>query len=413
MKVLMYGWEFPPYISGGLGVACQAMVNELGRKGVKVTLVLPMEVKDHAGNNFSLVGCGSNFSNTTVNIKRAQFTSGLNPYISLPRLNSIKLDSLFQHGFLQWDSDQFHLTGKYGMNLLEEVFYYAVIAGKLAREIEHDVIHAHDWLTILAGIEARKYSHKLLIFHVHALETDRSGAFVNPDIFAIEKYGLEQADKIIAVSEYTKNCIIDHYNINPKKIVVIHNGTYLNKQKHAHQVNAVKTVLFVGRLTNQKGPHFFIEAANKLLHFFHNVKFVVVGTGDLQHELIERVATFGIGKYIHFAGFLDQDMVDNMYDAADLYVMPSVSEPFGLTCLEALSRNVPVIISKQSGVGEALHHVLKVDFWDVNEMTNKMLAVLKRPPLVRTMLANARRELKNLTWDMTADAIIALYAYYT
>lgn len=418
MKVLMYGWEFPPYISGGLGVACQAMVAELEKKGIDITLVLPMEVKIHNGAdcNLSIIGCASKEILNTTTIRRTPFTTYLNPYFSgfsSSIMSSAKDLVVSRLDFIKRNATKINLTGKYGMNLLWEVFYYAAIAGKLAQEIEHDVIHAHDWLTILAGVEAKKYSHKPLIFHIHALETDRGGLLVNNDIFAIEKYGMEQADQVVAVSEYTKKCIVNNYHIDPNKIAIVHNGTYADKSvarpKVAQEKN-VKNVLFVGRLTNQKGPNFFIEAAKKVVAFRQDVKFILVGTGDLMRDLIEKVATLGIGQYVHFAGFLAPGMVDAVYGAADLYIMPSVSEPFGLTCLEALSRDVPVIISKQSGASEVLHHVLKVDFWDVNEMTNKILAVFNYPPLVRTMLTNAKRELTNLTWDKTADAIIQLYA---
>lgn len=424
MKVLMYGWEFPPHISGGLGVACHAMVTELSKKNIKVILVLPQEITRIIDGNVSIVGCDAEVEqsaeNASFEVKRAPVTTWLNPYLSgqdyqylCSHPAVLDFEKLRQLDFFKHldSADTVRLTGKYGMHLFAEVLYYAVIAGKLAQTILHDVIHVHDWLTVLAGVEAKKYSKKPLFFHIHALEIDRSGEQNNYNVFAIEKYGMEQADKIIAVSQYTKNNIIKYYGIAPDKITIIHNGSYpiaqsFEKSKLPH---LTKTVLFVGRLTYQKGPDYFIEAAKKILEFRKDVQFILVGHGDLMRGLIERVAYLGIGQHVHFAGFLTPTMVARIYGGADVYVMPSVSEPFGLTCLEALSRGVPAIISKQSGAAEVLQHTLKVDFWDIDEMTNKILAVLAHPPLARTMLTNVKKEIKALTWDRTADEIIELY----
>lgn len=419
MKVLMYGWEFPPHISGGLGVACHAMVTELSKKNIQVTLVLPQEITRVIDGNLSIVGCAAaEDAPAAFAIKRAPLTTWLSPYLNqqdyqyLSSNNALlDLAKLQQLDFFKHLGavDSMRLTGKYGTHLFAEVLYYAMVAGKLAQTVEHDVIHAHDWLTILAGVEAKKYSKKPLFFHIHALEVDRSGEHNNYNVFAIEKYGMEHADKVIAVSQYTKNNIVKYYGISPDKIAIIHNGTYPVKGARERTLPRTKTVLFVGRLTYQKGPDFFIEAAKKVLAFRKDVKFILVGTGDLMRGLVERIAVLGIGQYVHFAGFLTPAMVAKIYSTADLYIMPSVSEPFGLTCLEALAREVPVIISKQSGVAEVLQHVLKVDFWDIDEMTNKILAVLAHPPLSHTMVTNVKKEIKELTWDKTADAIIDLY----
>jgi len=419
MKVLMYGWEFPPHISGGLGVACHAMVTELSKKNVKITLVLPLEIKVQR-DDFSVIGCGTTQQvNPDLTIARAPLTTWLSPYLSKqdyerlsatsshPDLSALQQLDFFKHLKL---TDTICLTVKYGAYLFAEVLYYAAVAGKLAQTVPHDVIHVHDWLTVLAGIEARRYSGKPLVFHVHALEIDRSGEDNNYNVFAIEKYGMQQADKIIAVSEFTKNTIVKYYHIAPEKIAIIHNGTYpADYSAIYHKAQRTKTVLFVGRMTQQKGPSFFIEAATKVLAFRQDVRFIMVGHGDLMAGLIEWVARLGLGRYFNFPGFLKPEEVAKIYTVADLYIMPSVSEPFGLTCLEALARNVPVIISKQSGVAGVLQHVLKVDFWDIDEMTNKILAILAHPPLVRTMLKNVKREIKALTWERTARGIIDLY----
>ncbi|MBU0743895.1 MAG: glycosyltransferase family 4 protein, partial [Gammaproteobacteria bacterium] len=298
----------------------------------------------------------------------------------------------------------------YGIGLLTEVFRYALCAGSLAQDVPHDVIHAHDWLTILAALEAKRYSCKPLVLHVHALETDRSGLWVDKKIFAIEKYGMEQADQIVAVSQYTKNNIIQYYGIAPEKITVIHNGIYCNeKSSELTKTNRPRMVLFLGRITHQKGPYFFIEIAKKILEKKPEVQFVLAGTGDLVTDMIERVASLRIGKNVHFTGFLDSDRVRDIFQLADVYVMPSVSEPFGLSALEALTCDVPAIISKQSGVSEVLRNVLVADFWDTENMADKILALLDYPALGRVSLTYAHNDLCHITWDKAAGKIIDLY----
>jgi glycosyltransferase involved in cell wall biosynthesis len=439
MQVLMYGWEFPPRISGGLGMACYAIVKELAQKGLKVTLVLP-EVIGAAlpHENVSIKGCASEDDSYLlfleslrgIEIQRTGVATFLQPYLqdnsipneflgkcqaldvaqlldNLHKLNPLReeIDSLFG------GSSSLKFTGKYGSNLLAEVFYYALVAGALADRIPHDVIHVHDWLTVLAGIEAKKRSGKPLVFHVHALESDRSGVFIDGRIFAIEKYGMEKADKIVAVSQYTKNMIVEKYGIPADKIEIVHNGHYFidYADLHNNKIAGNKMVLFVGRLAHQKGPHCFLEVARKILEVRDDVHFVIAGTGGLMRELVDRVASWHLGKNIHFTGFLGAKDVAHAYRLADVYVMPSVSEPFGLSCLEALSHQIPVVISKQSGVAEVVHNALKVDFWDVNEMANKILALLTYPALKKEALKHTDNELKELTWDKTANSIINLY----
>jgi len=443
MKILMYGWEFPPLLSGGLGVACHAIVQELARKHHDVTVVLP-----HAIENFldkkrvSIIGCDA-ITSGVKDVPGLQhqswqefqgiqsFSTLLSPYLHLAgmeyrvKINKAALAiaaiieqlrlftaiaSIDELSVLRSTAVAF--TGQYGINLLAEVCHYAIVAGTLASVVPHDIIHAHDWLTILAGIEAKKRSGKPLIFHVHALEPDRSGDLVDTRIFAIEKYGMEQADKIVAVSEYTKNIIVDKYGISADKIVTIHNGTYgkdIVDKESGKAWKGHKMVLFLGRLAQQKGPMYFIEAARKILAQRQDVHFVLVGSGGLWDELIRRVAELRLGKYIHFTGFLEHEKINHIFRLADVYVMPSVSEPFGISCLEALSYGVPVIISKQSGVAEVLPHVLKVDFWDVDEMSNKIMALLDYVTLQRVILQCTDGKLKELTWEKTATALVDLY----
>ncbi len=436
MKVLMYGWEFPPRISGGLGIACYAIVKELAKRNIDLTLVLPQMVAGSGIDNVNLIGCDSLFAQDDldldgiVNIKYPEVATYLYPYITAKDLNRFFSNETFRDFFallasmhlpnelreMAMATAQAHasgeqITGKYGINLLVEVFRYALVAGALAKGIEHDVIHAHDWLTLLAALEAKRHSHKPVVLHIHALETDRSGLWIDKRIFAIEKYGMDQADQIVAVSRYTKNNIVQHYGIAPEKITVIHNGIYCNGDLNAAATNneRPKMVLFLGRITQQKGPYFFIEIARRILEKRSDVQFVLAGTGDLLVDMIERAAGLRIGKNIHFTGFLDGDRVQEIYQLADVYVMPSVSEPFGLSALEALSYNVPAIITKQSGVAEVLHHTLVSDFWDTEDMAAKILALLEYPALRRTSLINEQQGLKEISWGKTAEKIIELY----
>jgi len=436
MRVLMYGWEFPPRISGGLGVACYAIVKELARQNVDVTLVLPFAVQAESqinGTKFITCDSPANFNsrNThgTVDIKYTGLTSALTPYFSsmdlqqvmkhanledsLQILEKISLPAEIKHiieASLR-SADLSTISGKYGVGLLTEVLNYALLAGNLARNNPHDVIHAHDWLTILAALEAKKISHKPLVLHIHALETDRSGEWVDQRIFAIEKYGMEHADRIITVSQYTKNMAIKHYGIPANKISVVHNGTYFSTTNFAARANPERPrmVLFLGRITQQKGPYFFVKIAEKILKKRKDIQFVLVGTGDLFRDMIEKVAELRIGTNVHFTGFLANEQVKRIFALADVYVMPSVSEPFGLSCLEALVHKVPVVISKQSGVAEVLKNVLVADFWDVDDMAAKVLAMLEYKALYETSLNQSYAEVTHLTWSKTAEAILRVY----
>jgi len=393
MEVLMYGWEFPPYINGGLGVACEGIVKGLLSKQVDITLVLPIPDEDKAP-QFNVLG---------EKLKIKYIKSILTPYMS--------------------PSTYTEIVGKYtntekenelGVDLISEVKRYADKAGEMAVEIPHDIIHVHDWLTVLAGVEAKKISKKPLIFHVHALEIDRSYEHPNPTIFEIEKRGFMESDYIIAVSHYTKNLIIDNYKINPEKITVVHNGLspYLDASFQSNHSKKLNIILFLGRITSQKGPYFFIEAAHKILSTRKNVCFVMAGEGDLLQSMIEHVAKLRIGKYFYFTGFLSRKEVEKIYGMSKVYVMPSLSEPFGISCLEALSKNVPIIISKRSGAAEVLHHVIKVDFWDTNEMASKILAILDYTALGNEMLKNSKADLKKCVWDNSAQKILETYQLF-
>jgi len=409
-KVLMFGWELPPFNSGGLGVACYELAESLSGKNTKITFILPtkhdikipfMDV-DFAVDNHS--NKSNHFSSKSVSVQ--SIDSPLSPYLN----EKSYFETIKNHGN-KGNSNQI-----YGDTLVDEVYRYGESAAKIAETKEFDVIHAHDWLSFPAGIKAKKVSHKPLIVHVHALEYDRSHEFgVNPQVCAIEKAGMDNADKVIAVSAYTKSRIIKFYGIPEDKIEVVHNGIkFSHKPTKKLSLKSIKSggkkmVLFVGRITYQKGVDYLISAAYKALQINPKIIFMIVGSGDMTYQIIEQAAHFGISDKVFFPGFLRGDDLENIYRSADLYVMPSVSEPFGLVALEALSNKVPVIVSKQSGAAEVIRHSLKVDFWDTDELANKIIAVINNPSLRESLSRYGHKEVFDCTWDNAADKCIALY----
>lgn len=420
MRVLMFGWEFPPHISGGLGTACYEMTLALAHHGAEVIFVIPRTGGQARKSHVELVSAAKLVPacpDRTVEeflkcLDIRAVDSILRPYLT---------DTDYQHVLIETEANIarrlgshsiLEPVGPYGRNLIAEVARYSEAAEVIARQEHFNVIHVHDWMTFLAGIRAKRVSGKPLVAHVHALEFDRSGEKVNTDIFAIEKLGMEAADRVIAVSHYTRNLILEQYGIDPDKVVVVHNAVSrrnIGKVYHVPRRKNGKTVLFLGRITFQKGPDYFVEAAAKVLAVMPDVTFVMAGAGDMLPRLIERVGQLRIGKSFHFTGFLQGPEVERMYAMSDLYVMPSVSEPFGISPLEAMVYDVPVIVSRNAGVGEVLTHALKVDFWDVEDMANKILAVLRYPVLSREMLRNGRKELKAIRWEVTAERIMGVY----
>jgi glycosyltransferase involved in cell wall biosynthesis len=399
MKILMYGWEFPPNFTGGLGIACYGIVQGLLANAVEVALVLPHPSTNNNPEQplaLEIFSIGQqNPSSFSVNM----VTSLLKPYIDNQRYQQLRLEN---------ENHEIN----FGHTLLAEVHRYAQLASHHAACIDHDVIHAHDWLTILAGVAARKISGKPLIFQVHALETDRCGEQANPDIFAIEQYGLQAADHVIAVSQYTKEQIVTQYGIAPEKITVVYNGIFPNAIRTSPPTiknNTLKTVLFLGRLTYQKGVNYFVEAARKILAQRDDIQFVIAGEGDLLAGTMEYVANLRLGTHIHFTHFLNRDEVAEIYQRSDIYVMPSVSEPFGIACLEALANHIPVIVSKQSGVSEVSKSVVIVDYWDTDLLAEKILLLIDKPAFAKQLLSHVDQELAQLTWDKVTLPMIDLY----
>jgi glycosyltransferase involved in cell wall biosynthesis len=473
MKVLMLGWEFPPHISGGLGTACFGLTKGLAHNGVQVTFVVPKLYGDEDARALDLVSAESIRvpRGAVPRDVEAQPLAALErdsgaaaPSGSLPELPEmyshlrellvvasplrpyldehtfrrlVTLESRVRAGRARSghqaasgagtsataietppeierepDSVCFSFSGHYGPDLFSEVARYALAVAELARERDFDVIHAHDWMTYPAGLLAKATSGKPCVLHLHACEYDRSGEDVNVRIRDIEQAGFDGADRIVTVSHYMSGVARRRYRIDKSRVRVVHNAvTHAEQADRLHVTKTIgeKIVLFLGRVTFQKGPDYFIDAARLVVNVEPRVKFVVSGSGDMLPSIVERVARLGLSRHVHFTGFLRGRDVERMYALADLYVMPSVSEPFGISPLEAMSLDTPVIVSRQSGVAEILRNALRVDFWDVRGMANKILACLRREGLVRQLVEEGREEVRLLRWEQQGRHMLEIY----
>ncbi|OFX23104.1 MAG: 4-alpha-glucanotransferase [Bacteroidetes bacterium GWA2_31_9b] len=422
MRILMFGWEFPPHITGGLGTACYGMVKGLAKNGVDVIFVVPKAFGDEDNSIAHILNASD------VEVSRESFLleeywkritlmeigSNLIPYVSPEEFARIVSQNVLDKTDIHQSifRNRYQFSGKYGKDLMEEVSRYAVIASVLASKNNFEIIHAHDWLTYPAGIAAKAVSGKPLVIHVHATEFDRSGENINQNVFDIERKGMLAADRIICVSNYTRNIIITRYGIDESKVFTVHNAVDFTNDfsnNHWHKSVPEKVVTFLGRVTFQKGPDYFVEAANRVLQKETNVRFVMAGSGDMLNRMIRRVAELRISEKFHFTGFLKGDDVDRMFMQSDLYVMPSVSEPFGISPLEAMRANVPVIISKQSGVSEVLKHAIKVDFWDIDAMADAIYGIISYDALSRFFRRNGQEEVLHLKWENAALQVKNVY----
>jgi glycosyltransferase involved in cell wall biosynthesis len=418
----MLGWEFPPFISGGLGTACYGLTRAMDQLGMEVMFVLPNMVESKYATHVKLLTPGSKRSTSFLkfdelkNVKFHAINSSLQPYTT-PDSYQQRIEETLRHkqeihGGNISSASQLFKSKDYGSDMYSEVHRYAAMAAELAENEQFDIVHAHDWMTYPAGIAVSAIKERPLVVHVHSTEFDRSGEHVNQMIYDIEREGMHRADKVITVSHFTRNIIIGRYGVSGDKVEVVYNGVERNGKWTVDESvidKDEKIVLFLGRITMQKGPEYFLHAAKKVLDVMDNVKFVMAGSGDLMHRAIEMAAELGIGHKVLFTGFLRGDDVQKIYKMADLYVMPSVSEPFGIAPLEAMDNDVPVIISKQSGVSEVLMHALKVDFWDVDEIANKIVAVLKYPPLQMTLRSHGNFEVRRLRWKDAALRCAKIY----
>ncbi len=425
-KILMFGWEFPPHISGGLGTACYGMTKGLMKNDVEVLFVVPKAYGDEDQRAVRLINASDvevpvsdpEFKEYLHRLSYMEIGSNIIPYMGTEAFEKEVTQSTSHTEIINkiGIGGKFEFSGKYGSNLMEEVSRYALLGGEIASQHDFDLIHAHDWLTYSAGVTAKMKTGKPLVVHMHATEFDRSGENVNTLVYDIERKGMEAADTVITVSDLTRRTVIEKYGIDPSKVITVHNAVEpVDKPKEGLYKKNIdeKIVTFLGRITFQKGPEYFVEAANIVLQKNRNVRFVMAGSGDMLNKIIRRAAELRIGDRFHFTGFLRGQDVDGMLSMSDVFVMPSVSEPFGIVPLEAMRANVPVVISKQSGVSEILKHALKVDFWDVDGMADAIHGLLQYDALSETFKKFGKEEVENLKWEHAAKKIKEVYkAYY-
>ena len=413
----MFGWEFPPHILGGLGTASYGLTKGIFANGdMDITFVIPKPMGDEEKTFAKIIGA----SNTPVAWRDVSwdYVQQRQGHVMDPQTYFDLRDHIYaDFNYLNVnDLGCIEFSGKYPQNLMEEINNYSIVAGVIARTAQFDVIHSHDWLTYPAGIHAKQVSGKPLVIHVHATDYDRSRGNVNPTVFGIEKDGMNQADHIITVSEHTRRTVIEKYGISPDKVSTVHNAVeplpedYLKIEKTPRKE---KIVTFLGRITMQKGPEYFVEAAAMVLKKVHNVRFVMAGGGDMMEKMIRLAARRGISDRFHFIGFLRGKEVYEMYKNSDVFIMPSVSEPFGIAPLEAMQMGVPSIISKQSGCAEILSNVIKVDYWDVNEMANAIYSIITYPAMFRQLQERGLDEVGQIVWKKAGTKVINIYKKLT
>jgi glycosyltransferase involved in cell wall biosynthesis len=433
MKVLMFGWEYPPHITGGLGTACHGLSNSLACLVERLTFVMPRLAGRAEEGPVDLISA-SHVELTAAETQHAEsdaahileyvaIDSPLRPYVSPDAyLKTIVRDFPVARQSSKAESRTFHveLTGSYGPTLLDETARYAIVAAQLARRQKYDVIHAHDWMTFPAGVAAKRVSGAPLIVHVHALEFDRCGDAIHQGVYNIEREGMEAADLIIAVSRRTKQMIVERYGISEEKVRVVHNGIAARREEPEEATTADgplpqrcrlpgRLVVFLGRVTMQKGPEYFLEAAYLVKRRLDDVRFVMAGTGDMWTRMVARMSELDLLDCFHFTGFVDEKRRNQLLSMADLFVMSSVSEPFGLTPVEALQHGVPVIVSRQAGVSEVLTGAVKVDFWDVRRIADAIINVLGNESLARQLREDGGRDLQHLDWDSAARRVVDVY----
>ena len=424
MKVLMFGWEFPPHIAGGLGTACEGIVKGLAHNGVETLFVMPHASGDEDQSATTILNASdvavANVSSTVEEfINKVKFMyvdSSIVPYVDpdeyFAAIEKMRAEGLTQTtvGFGQ----KFNFSGKYGANLMEEVSRYAQVGGTIAMQHkdEFDLIHAHDWLTYLAGIAAKELTGKPLVVHVHATSYDRGDEkHIDTRVLDIETRGMQAADRVVTVSDLTRNIVINKYGIDPAKVVTVHNAVDFSGRENLEVERGVKdkVVTFLGRITFQKGPEYFIDAAAKVLKRTKNVRFVMAGSGDMMNRAIAQVARLGIADRFHLTGCLRGMDVQKMFALSDVYIMPSVSEPFGISPLEAMRTGVPSIISYQSGAAEVLKYALKVDFWDVDALADDIYALVSYPALTAFASKQGFDEVNALKWNGATAKLKKVY----
>ncbi len=413
MKALMFGWEFPPHILGGLGTASYGLTKGMWECGdMDITFVIPKPFGDEDKSFAKIIGASQTpvvWKDVTYDYVESRIGKVMAPEEYFRLRDHIYADFNYMRTN---DLGCIEFSGRYPDNLLEEINTYSIVAGVIARTEEFDVIHSHDWLTYPAGIHAKQVTGKPLVIHVHATDYDRSRGNVNPTVFNIERDGMIHADHIITVSNLTRQTVIEKYGIDPAKVTTVHNAVVplsedlLNAKAPKPKE---KVVTFLGRITMQKGPEYFVEAAAKVLKNNHNVRFVMAGSGDMMDKMITLAAERGIADRFHFPGFQKGKQVYEMLSASDVYVMPSVSEPFGISPLEAMQMGVPSIISKQSGCAEILDNVIKTDYWDIDAMADAINSIVTNQALYEQLKEDGLAEVARITWDKAGKKVIDIY----
>jgi glycogen synthase len=452
MKVLMLGWEFPPHITGGLGIACHGLTAALVKdQDIQVNLVLPVVHGDETSAGATLISADNKKLSTITREddddenrkdKRVQpvvtepnelvitkIPADLDPYrlateekevavpwnLQLPTIQqSFGSDIKYSGAWKSHTGRSKRLAGGYGPNLFDEVGRYADVVSEMALSISFDIIHAHDWMTFPAGWATSERSGKPLVVHFHATEFDRAGENGSNMVYDIERESVQRSTRIITVSQYTADLLVSKYNADKSKIRVVHNGIAAAEKSKAkttrdRHIVGDKVVTFLGRVTYQKGPLYFVNAAEKVLQQIPDCHFVMAGSGDTLPQVIKEVARRGMSRNFHFTGFLGSKEIERVLSISSVYVMPSVSEPFGITPLEAIRAGVPVIISRQSGVSEVMPHAIKVDFWDTDAMSQAICGVLQHRSLAKTLVTGAREQITSITWEAAARKVKTLY----
>ncbi len=414
----MFGWEFPPHILGGLGTASYGLTKGMWQNGgMDITFVIPKPWGDEPKDFAHIIGANA----TPVAWRDVQWDYVENRIGNVmdPQLYYNLRDHIYGDFSYLGTNDLgcIEFSGRYPDNLLEEINNYSIVAGVIARTVDCDIIHSHDWLTYPAGIHAKQVTGKPLVIHVHATDYDRSRGNVNPTVFSIEKDGMNHADHIITVSNLTRRTVIEKYGISPDKVTTVHNAVDPLSEEflkiEAPRGKTSKVVTFLGRITMQKGPEYFVEAAAQVLHKVHDVRFVMAGSGDMMDKMVRLVAKRDIADRFHFTGFLKGRQVYEMLKASDVYIMPSVSEPFGISPLEAMQMGVPSIISKQSGCAEILDNVIKIDYWDTNAMADAIYSVIQYPAMYNELREKGLAEVNQITWDKAGAKVIDIYRRLT
>lgn len=409
----MLGWEFPPVINGGLGVACHDLAIAMGSHA-DITMIIPKASPEYKLNCLNLIGLNNidpkYFENTFVSSfpeeKLSYVHSDINPYYT----DSVKeRKESYSQRFSESAFDRFNIDSLYGGNVVNKVQQFAKITTKLALEKDFDIIHAHDWMTMLAGVAIKEKTGKPLVVHVHSLEVDRGGESSKGWVYETERSCMNKADLLIPVSNFTGQIIKKYYGIDESKISPVHNGIRKVKPFKRKKSFREKTVLFVGRLTRQKGPEYFLEIADKILSAYPDVRFVMAGAGDNYQRMIENSAYKKIGHRFHFTGFLNTSQLNELLSISDAYVMPSVSEPFGLSAVEAAQFGVPCVISRQSGVAEVLTGSLKFDFWDTSKASDYIINLLSNKTLSEKVKEDAFVSLENISWEIAANKVMEAY----